>query len=1406
MEGEKIRILLIEDNPGDARLINELLAAKGSTSFVLEHADRLSPGLARLAQGGIDVILLDLSLPDSQGLDGLNKISVQTPNVPVVVLSGLSDEAVAVNAVQEGAQDYLVKGNIDSALLVRSLRYAMERQHLRVAWQESEARYRLLADNVVDVIWTANMKWQITYVSPSIKRLLGYTVEEMKRLAIKDFLTPDSFDQAVKLIRNQMDIITPELQYPSLSLTVEYVRKDGSKLWAEVTLSFLWDKDGKLSEVLGVTRDITERKKAEEALRESEEELQAIFDSSGNGIALFDLDGRLIRVNKRVLAVGGYEMEEISGKTFDLLKMFTPESIEKMYSIKDMILSGKEVGAFECEVHTKSGKKMSLEVNAGPFLMKGQLFGFVAVMRDITERKRMEEELIRLSDAFMMSTDSIVITDLEGRITEVNEASLKMHGTQDKRALIGKDAFAIIAPEDREMALANLSKIIEAKSLVDQEYHILTNDGRKILVESSASVIRGKDGKPVGFVGVTRDITQRKRAEEALRQSEERYRELFENANDIIYTHDLSGNFTSINKAGERVTGYRREEVLGINISRILTPESIELARQMIARKLNQGGSTRYEPEIIAKDGHRISLEVSSRLIFEGNKPVSVQGIARDITERKQMEKALKESEEKHRLYFESVSDVVYSIAPDFTVLSISPSVERILGYKCEELVGQKMGDLNVLAPEYMERALSDTMRVLGGEHIVSSEYEFIAKDGTRKFGDVSGAPIFSADGKVVALISVARDITERKQMEKALKESEERFRRLVDQAPDIIFRWSVDKGLEYVSPVVSAITGYSVEELMTDPKLGFELARYKDLKLVMDYNRVTAEGISERIRELPFVRKDGKQAYLDIRSQAIRNDEGKVIAFEGILRDITERKLMDEALRQSEHNYRVLFESTIDGMLAFDVETMKVLIANQAALRMLGFSRVEDIIGISPLDLIHPDDRDKVSNIIMGDEFGKGLDEIHELRAVTKDGHQIWLSVMGTRIEYEGKMADLVSARDITERKQAEQALRESEEKFRSVAETASDAIISLDSEGKIVFWNQAAEAIFGYSAGEVMGKSLAVIMPQRFQDIHEKAMKRVVSTGERRLAGKTVEVIALRKDGSEFPMEFTVAGWKSGEQIYSTAIARDITERREMEQQLQLAGRLAAVGELAAGVAHELNNPLTAIQGFAQFITARKDLDENMRKDLDTIYRESQRAAKITQNLLSFARRHEPEKHLISINEAIEKTLELQAHPMTVNNIELAVELAPELPKTLADFHQMQQVFVNIMNNAEQAMVEAHGRGRLVIKTQKFGNMIRISFADDGPGIPEENLKRIFDPFFTTKEVGKGTDLGLSICYGLVEAHGGRIYARNKLGQGATFVVELPIASENRLGVETALLGPGSRGVKWKKQKEQY
>jgi signal transduction histidine kinase len=221
----------------------------------------------------------------------------------------------------------------------------------------------------------------------------------------------------------------------------------------------------------------------------------------------------------------------------------------------------------------------------------------------------------------------------------------------------------------------------------------------------------------------------------------------------------------------------------------------------------------------------------------------------------------------------------------------------------------------------------------------------------------------------------------------------------------------------------------------------------------------------------------------------------------------------------------------------------------------------------------------------------------------------------------------------------------------------------------------------------------------------------------------------------------------------------------------------RLASIGQMASGIAHELNNPLTSVVGFSKLLLG-KDLAADVREDLTTINREAKRTANVVRGLLTFARKQGTEKSLVDINSSVQGVLQLRSYEQRVSNIEVNARFAPDLPQIMGNGGQLQQVFLNIIANAEQAMLEAHNRGSLTIVTARVGDIIKTSVADDGPGISPENMKKLFTPFFTTKEVGKGTGLGLSICHGIVSEHGGKIYAESELGKGATFVVELPIS----------------------------
>lgn len=213
-----------------------------------------------------------------------------------------------------------------------------------------------------------------------------------------------------------------------------------------------------------------------------------------------------------------------------------------------------------------------------------------------------------------------------------------------------------------------------------------------------------------------------------------------------------------------------------------------------------------------------------------------------------------------------------------------------------------------------------------------------------------------------------------------------------------------------------------------------------------------------------------------------------------------------------------------------------------------------------------------------------------------------------------------------------------------------------------------------------------------------------------------------------------------------------------------------------MVAGVAHEVNNPLSAVLNYAQ-IMATADLPKSVKEDLEVMTRETWRASRIVSNLLSFSRQHKPEKTYCSLNEAIERVLDLRGYELRVNNIEVVRDLQPDLPKTMADLDQLQQVFLNLVTNGEQAMTKAHGKGKLVVTTRQVDNVARLIFADDGPGIPKDILPKVMDPFFTTKEKGQGTGLGLSISYGIVQEHGGRIIVESKEGSGAVFIIEIPL-----------------------------
>jgi PAS domain S-box-containing protein len=355
---------------------------------------------------------------------------------------------------------------------------------------------------------------------------------------------------------------------------------------------------------------------------------------------------------------------------------------------------------------------------------------------------------------------------------------------------------------------------------------------------------------------------------------------------------------------------------------------------------------------------------------------------------------------------------------------------------------------------------------------------------------------------------------------------------------------------------------------------------------------------------------------------------------------------------------------------------------------------------------------------------------------------------------------------------------------RYFNLVEHAADGIAIIQ-DGVFKFVNSALVRMSGYDEDELIGMPFTRFIAPEYQEP-------VASKHREQLAGKGVSFIyeakVITKYGAVRDIEINAALTEYEGRVADEAIIRDITERKrreidrkELEWKTQLASRLATVGEMASGVAHEMNNLLTVISGYADLLLER-DIPQDVREDVEVIHKGARRVSNIMGRLLSFARQHKPERKYANINDFIENTLAIRAYEMETNNIKVTTQLAPDLPKTMADAVQLQQVLFYLILNAETEMKLAHGKGNLLIKTETVDSNIRISVTDDGPGIAEENLERIFDPFFTARESGEETGLGLSVCHGIITKHGGKIYATSELDKGTTLIVELPIVNENR------------------------
>jgi len=626
------------------------------------------------------------------------------------------------------------------------------------------------------------------------------------------------------------------------------------------------------------------------------------------------------------------------------------------------------------------------------------------------------------------------------------------------------------------------------------------------------------------------------------------------------------------------------------------------------------------------------------------------------------------------------------------------------------------------------------------------------------------------------------RVLEARRRTEEELRRSDERYTSIIENIEEGYFEVDLAGNFTFVNDALCRIAGYPREEL-----IGMNNRDYASPETAQDmyniFNRTYRTGEPARILEYEIFRKDGSPKTLQLSASLIKDPSGKSIGFRGVVRDITERKRAEEALRESEERYRSLFKNNHTVMLIVDPETADIVDANPAACSFYGWSHKE--LTSKKITDINTLTAEQVFQEIERAKSGENQHFFFRHRLAT--GEIVDVEIFSGPITLNGKQLLYSIVHDITERKKAIEALRDSEEKYRTVLEANPDPVVVYDIEGKVVYFNPAFTRVFGWSLRDRLGKRMDLFVPEENWPETKMMIDRV-------LAGESfsgIESNRYNKEGKVIPVSISGAVLRDmdGNPVGSVINLRDISQQKNLESQLQHAQKMEAVGTLAGGIAHDFNNLLQAIQGYTELLLMRTKDGEPGFRELREVIRASKRGAELTQQLLTFSRKVESKRKPLNLNEEVEEVRQLLERTLP-KMIEVEFNLDPDLRTINADSAQLKQVLMNLAVNAKDAMPEG---GKLVIETQNItldeefckryaevtpGNYVLLSMADTGHGMEKETLEHIFDPFYTTKEVGKGTGLGLAIVYGIVKNHDGYVMCYSRPGSGSSFSIYLPVS----------------------------
>ncbi len=1205
------------------------------------------------------------------------------------------------------------------------------------ALKDSEERYRKLVDSVSDYIYTLNFldgKPVVSNHGPGCESVTGYSADEFER-------DPQLWSRIIhnedrEIIQNHLDKIRRGEETEPLEHRI--VHKNGQARWVKNSVVVRRNPDGKIVSYDGLISDITERKGAEEAHLENERRLKVKLDfilspekkiESISLLDLIDLD-ELQKIQDAFATAC-----DVASVIIDL----EGNSITRPSNFRDIcrLVGQTEVGGRRCrESNIKRGEMSRREMK--PVYQKCLSCGFVDASAPIIVAG------VHVANWLMGQCNALGVTH-----EEIKQFAAEV-GADQARVLEAFDKTSPVPLEQFERTLNLLWYL--ARELSTLGY---------------------------GNLLLARDNARLRQIEQSVHDSETKLRTILTSA-PIAIGLVKDRVIQWVNDHMLNMVGYTGEELIGRS-SRMLyeSEEEFQRVAEIKYGQIKKDGTGEIQTRWKRKDGSLIDVYLRSTALEKGDLSAGVIFTALDITERLKAEDSLKESEQRFKSLFESAPDAIFLMDAEGKLIDGNAATERLTGYNRSALTGRLFTECNLLPESDLNRAFANLKKNLEGDPSGPDEYMLRRIDGATIPIEFSTYPIRLGNQHLI--IGIARDLSFRVQSEMALRESERRLSVLLSNLPGMAYSCLNDPEwtMLFVSEGVNELTGYSHDAFLNNRDLNYSQIIHQDDR-VRVWNEIQTALQEKAPYRLTYriIAADSRCKWVMEQGRGVFDESGKLQFLEGFIIDITDRITAQQSI-QAERDRAQKYLDIAGTMIAVLNRDMTIELINKKGCEVLGWNE-EDILGKNWYDFcVPPENREerrrRVKQIFDGEI---PFPEYSENLALTQDGQERIVAWHNIPLRNEsGNIVKVISSgEDITERRQAEETLKLTQFSI----DHAVDAVFWVEPDGRLSYANTAACSALGFSPSELLSLSILDIEADLSSEDWARRWNQVQSA-----RFMSTNSSFRRKDGTLFPVDVTFNYLEYEGRSHLFAFARDISEKRRIEEELFKASKLESIGILAGGIAHDFNNILTAIIG--NISLAMLDLSENeeLLRRLADAEKASLRAQELTQHLLTFSRGGAPVKKTIHIEELVRESATFAIHGSKVR-CEFIFE--PDLFAVEVDAGQLSQVIHNLIINADQAMPQGgviKVKARNVVDSNslppslKPGKFVEIIVADSGIGIPPQHLPNIFDPFFTTKQ--KGSGLGLATTYSIISKHDGVIEVESAVDVGTTFRIYLPASNRS-------------------------